>query len=290
MSKTFRSDQRAGTRFVAEPLNLKKDVSQNPYVAQKRREATEAAADIVSIIQTLSAGRPPNNDQLGFLLDRSRNVLVEERNNPNLDTKAQTMLTHMEDFVNAFDTLIKNKNADEDFQRLLIYLFRSVRDLSAKGQEGALTPNVDRFKVESLFDDIKRVSILLVRDREFRMTVTRFFGIMERLFTAKVDEATRKKESEELGGGEVRESSVSSAGTQKLGYGEGSRVRLRVRDTYDQKFKDEYKTKETVESKAMMKETTSELRDSIHKILLSLTEKREFQMGARSIFSIIENL
>lgn len=134
MSKSYRTKQplKSETKFVAQPLNLQKDSSRNPNVVQKRKEATDAAADIVSILQTLSAGQPPNNDQMEYMIERARRVLEIETKNPNLDSKAQQFINHLIDLFNSIESIIVNKNGNQDFQNFTLYFIRSIRDLSMK--------------------------------------------------------------------------------------------------------------------------------------------------------------
>jgi len=271
MSKSFKAEtKKAETKFVSEPLKLEKDVTYNPNVAQKRKEASDAAADIVSIIQTLSSGHPPNNEQMEYMIDRARRVLKIEVKNPNLDAKAQLFIEHLVDLFDSCESILIKKNANEDFQKFLVYFIRSTRDLSLKGREGELSPNVDRFKLESLFDDIKRVMLLMIKEREFRTMTIDMMRIFERLFTVKtVDTKERRVIHDELAGEPIED----------WKYRETAAVNTRFADTY-----------ETTSEAELKHQARDQLSKNIHNLLISLSENKEFQRGATSMFSIFDYL
>lgn len=281
MSKSYRTKQpvKSETKFVSEPLNLQKDTSRNPNVVYKRKEASDAAADIVSILQTLSAGQPPNNEQMEYMIERARKVLQVETKNPNLDSKAQQFIEHLIDLFNALESIIVNKNANHDFQNFTLYFIRSIRDLSVKGREGQLSPDVDRFKIESLFDDIKTVLLLMVRERQFRTMMVDMFGILERLFTVKVEE----KKLKERAGGEER-----MYGRRETG--DVSVTQAYQTEEYTERHVGREYEKRQGEEEEIMKEAREQLSNSIHSLLISLSENQEFQRGTRSMFSIIKYL
>lgn len=278
MSKPYKTREplKSETRFVSQPLNLQKDVSRNPNVERKKREATDAAADIVSILQTLSAGQPPNNDQMEYMIERARRVLQVETKNPNLDSKARIFIENLIELFNATESIIVNKNGNQDFQNFTLYFIRSIRDLSLKGREGQLSPNVDRFKLESLFDDIKRVMLLVVRERQFRTTLVEMFGILERLFTAKTGGKMKEAGGEEKRSKPWKTATGSSTQSYKTGYGRSQRY---TESDYERR-----------EQEDIMKDAREQLSQNIRNLLITLSENQEFQRGTTSMFSIIKYL
>jgi len=215
-----------------------------------------------------------------YMIERARRVLEIETKNPNLDSKAQQFINHLIDLFNSIESIIVNKNGNQDFQNFTLYFIRSIRDLSMKGREGQLSPNVDRYKLESLFNDIRNVLLLVIRERQFRTTLVDMFGILERLFTVKTEEKRKVKAGGEEKRSKLRETETVEYGTQAYRSGDYRTQRVGSEREYGVRDREE----------EVKREARDQLSKNIHNLLISLSENKEFQSGTRSMFSIIKYL
>lgn len=137
MSKSFKTapaatasrTAAASTTFVDRPLNLEKRTDANPNVERKRMQASEAATDFVSMVKVLSRGDPPSNQQMGHAIKMSQDVLHRETENPHLDSKAKTLLYHVNELLDTFEAILVKKNKDEVFQKFWLSSMRTGKEL-----------------------------------------------------------------------------------------------------------------------------------------------------------------
>lgn len=138
MSKSFKSTPSkpatpaTTTTFVEQPLSFEKNVEYNPWSERKRMEATEAANDFVAMVQRLTHGEPPSNQQMGHALKMSQDVLHRETENPHLNTKARSMLYHLDEMMATFESMLVNKNKDELFQKFWLSSVSAGKELKER--------------------------------------------------------------------------------------------------------------------------------------------------------------